>query len=246
MEGRYPPLPSSHPLAFFFPSSTLLFFSLFLSFLLSFFSSFLQFVTKRGHAHADHVGCSQVIAYLWAARACGPSMSPLTPILTFVSSTMLEVERFGPPVSLSLSLSLFLSVSLSPFPPLFPLFILYLDPLSWILPTGLYLSSLLNEEMTELICDFNTCLPDDTLSAPCRGPKRSFSSHPPPPPSSFRSLQLASFSTFLSPFGWTLVLFITYFVTKFDAAWNPPVREFLVIKIFHFCLFHFQDSVIQN
>lgn len=89
------------------------FFFLFLPFLLSFFSSFLQFVTKRGHAHADHVGCSQVIAYLWAARACGPSMSPLTPILTFVSSTMLEVERFGPPVSLSLSLSLCISFSLS-------------------------------------------------------------------------------------------------------------------------------------
>lgn len=47
-------------------------------------------MTKRGHAHADHVGCSQVIAYPWAARACGPSMSPLTPILSFVSSTMLE------------------------------------------------------------------------------------------------------------------------------------------------------------
>lgn len=131
MEGRYPPLPSSHPLAFFFPSSTLLFFSLFLSFLLSFFSSFLQFVTKRGHAHADHVGCSQVIAYLWAARACGPSMSPLTPILTFVSSTMLEVERFGPPVSLSPSFSPYLFL---PFRRSF-----HFSSYTWILSPGSYL-----------------------------------------------------------------------------------------------------------
>lgn len=112
--------------------------------------------------------------------------------------------RGGTLRSSSLSLSLSPSVSPSPFPPLFPLFILYLDPLSWILPTGLYLSSLLNEEMTELICDFNTCLPDDTLSAPCRGPKRSFSSQPPP----FSSLQLASLSFLF--WIWTLVLFITY------------------------------------
>jgi len=60
--------------------------------LLGSFFFFPLSVTKRGHAHADHVGCSQVIAYLWAARACGPSMSPQFPALfgSFLASTMLE------------------------------------------------------------------------------------------------------------------------------------------------------------
>ena len=75
-----PPFPFSRSSTFF--SLCLSFFSsLLFSSLLFLFPSH-EFVTKRGHAHADHVGRSQVIAYLWAARACGPSMSPLTSILT--------------------------------------------------------------------------------------------------------------------------------------------------------------------
>ena len=148
-------------------------------------------------------------------------------------------------LSLSPFLSVFLSVSLSPFPPLFPLFILYLDPLSWILPTGLYLSSLLNEEMTELICDFNTCLPDDTLSAPCRGPKRSFSSHPPLfffPKFTTRLLFYLSF-----PF-WMDVGFIYYlFCYKVRRGLKSARSRVFGGKNFPFLsIFHFQDSVIQN
>lgn len=62
------------------------------------FFFFFRSVTKRGHAHADHVGRSQVIAYLWAARACGPSMSPrLPPLLgSFLASTMPVDIPFSP------------------------------------------------------------------------------------------------------------------------------------------------------
>lgn len=106
-------------------------------------------MTKRGHAHADHVGCSQVIAYLWAARACGPSMSPLTPILTFVSSTMLEGTLR--PVS-----SLFCRLSCS-----FPF---HLIPGSYrFIPLFAF-----KRGNDRLNTRFNTYLPDDTLSAPCQ------------------------------------------------------------------------------
>lgn len=129
--------------------------------------------------------------------------------------------RGGTLRSSSLSLSLSPSVSPSPFPPLFPLFILYLDPLSWILPTGLYLSSLLNEEMTELICDFNTCLPDDTLSAPCRGPKRSFSSHPP------LLSQVYNSPPFLSSFGFGRWFYLSLICYKVRCGLKLFGREFL-------------------
>lgn len=64
----------------------------------SFLFFFFRSVTKRGHAHADHVGRSQVIAYLWAARACGPSMSPRLPSLhgSFLASTMPVDIPFSP------------------------------------------------------------------------------------------------------------------------------------------------------